>query len=313
MPIFSSRHQSASCDIQLSRFTLLALIGLTLFTPSFAWSESPTWYQVEMVIFRHLGERALSEELHLESAAPIEAQHAFDLSQLTGDLTRPPETFLGSVGEVPSFDLSYFEQQETDESVSISRSSNPHYQPLPESENSLESVRRALSRRSEYRVIGLLGWRQAGLDERTTQPLHLQMGASHWASILDLDEASVGESNKAKSETSDEESSEESLASTPHFLAHELAGTIKVFRERYLHIHTDLLYRIPRSEWSEALADQLPAWQKDIAIPLQHQRRMRSSETHYLDHPVVGIIIRVKSLERAPLPLPPPSEEEEEG
>ena len=90
---------------------------------------------------------------------------------------------------------------------------------------------------------------------------------------------------------------------TPQWLSvknHGLNGLIQISRGRYLHVNTDLYL------------------QKASARPyrIQLHRRMRSRETHYLDHPKLGIIVRAEPVaiakpktEAKPSPtLPTPAE-----
>lgn len=110
-----------------------------------------------------------------------------------------------------------------------------------------------------------------------------------------------------------------------------LDGTVRVAVSRYLHVTTDLHLTTP-VEWTalpgrksgadaateedEAVVDPAstggidsrqhaigPDGRTMLSYPFRQSRRMRSGELHYLDHPVLGLLIRV---ERAP-------EEEEEG
>lgn len=108
---------------------------------------------------------------------------------------------------------------------------------------------------------------------------------------------------------------------------HPLDGTVRVAVSRYLHVTTDLHLTSP-VEWTtfsdraarsdddsgtdeqEAALDPAPTGElvrqqhptgpdgrTMLSYPFQQSRRMRSSELHYLDHPVLGLLIRV---ERAP-------------
>lgn len=100
---------------------------------------------------------------------------------------------------------------------------------------------------------------------------------------------------------------------------HPLDGTVKVVVSRYLHVYTDLHFTTP-VQWTaipqadapaDAAADEgesRPRGGGDITAPrvalgpdgramlsypfVQH-RRMRSGELHYLDHPVLGMLIWV--------------------
>ena len=66
-------------------------------------------------------------------------------------------------------------------------------------------------------------------------------------------------------------------------------GSIKIVLGRYLHIYTDMIYQQPRK-------DAAPVWQGQASqqfkeYPINFHRRMRSKELHYLDHPMVGILV----------------------
>ena len=91
----------------------------------------------------------------------------------------------------------------------------------------------------------------------------------------------------------------------------QVEGTVKVVLGRYLHVYTDLILRRPMPE-SFAGENRVPGIQattdadgvgfRNLAttlheFPMKQHRRMRSNEAHYLDHPVMGMIIIVR---RAP-------------
>ena len=66
--------------------------------------------------------------------------------------------------------------------------------------------------------------------------------------------------------------------------AGRLSGLVRLTRGRFLHLDTDLLLQDPSS-----------------AFPyrVQVNRRMRSGELHYVDHPKVGILLRATRLKPA--------------
>jgi hypothetical protein len=80
----------------------------------------------------------------------------------------------------------------------------------------------------------------------------------------------------------------------------KLEGTIKIGVKRYLHMTADLQLRQYRD-------GQL------INYPLKTQRRMRSGKLHYIDHPVLGIMVQAEKYvppEPEPEPVvesPPPT------
>ncbi|MDR9405990.1 MAG: CsiV family protein [Spiribacter sp.] len=65
-----------------------------------------------------------------------------------------------------------------------------------------------------------------------------------------------------------------------------LTGRIRIDRARFLHVDVDLQYT--ESPESNAPSDEAPRyWVVDDSL------RMRSDEQHYLDHPRLGVIVRI--------------------
>ena len=69
-----------------------------------------------------------------------------------------------------------------------------------------------------------------------------------------------------------------------------LDGLIRITRGRFLHLETDLLLQPP---------------ERTTPYRIQLHRRMRSGETHYVDHPMLGILIRSKRVAVADGPEEP--------
>lgn len=59
-----------------------------------------------------------------------------------------------------------------------------------------------------------------------------------------------------------------------------LSGFIRVYRQRFLHVEAELRY-------AEA---------EDRHWAMSASRRMRSNQQHYLDHPVLGVLVRVDEI-----------------
>lgn len=131
----------------------------------------------------------------------------------------------------------------------------------------------SLQRSSAYKVLLVKSWRQPGLSREQAIPVVLQGGQAY------------GE----------------------HF---RLEGTVNLILSRYLHLETDLwlgdyVQTFAPSEPAPADAVGLPVEDGSIApanqssfeathlIRMQDTRRMRSKELHYLDHPLMGVIVKV--------------------
>lgn len=75
----------------------------------------------------------------------------------------------------------------------------------------------------------------------------------------------------------------------------QLYGTLTLFRGRYLHMDADLGYRL--RYYQPSRTDRRTAAPETPVYVLKQRRRMRSDELHYLDHPAIGLLIKVTPLE----------------
>jgi hypothetical protein len=78
----------------------------------------------------------------------------------------------------------------------------------------------------------------------------------------------------------------------------ELDGTIKVVLKRYLHVYADLAYRqlLDYPQYDEEL-NLVGQTSRVATITMKQHRRMRSRELHYLDHPLIGILVLITPYE----------------
>lgn len=68
----------------------------------------------------------------------------------------------------------------------------------------------------------------------------------------------------------------------------ELEGMVRFYMSRHLHLDVNLLFRQPAST-SDAGGN--------LVYRLSEQRKLKSQETHYFDHPKFGVLVRVMPLE----------------
>ena len=126
----------------------------------------------------------------------------------------------------------------------------------------LNAKYKRVSASSEYNVLFYGAWRQPGLDKKL-------------AFEIDINDLV----NTHKSDT-----------------ANTLTGKFKLVLARYLHIYNELEYK------REVIATTEDAQEKteinDEIYPLKSHRRMRSKELHYIDHPLVGMLIQINPVEK---------------
>jgi len=124
---------------------------------------------------------------------------------------------------------------------------------------------------SEYNVLFYGAWRQAGLGDDEAFAINLD----------DLE--NVGRSTSENT----------------------ITGNFKLILARYLHIYGELGYQrkvnIEPTPASSELANINPATgvSQINTYPITIHRRMRSKELHYIDHPLVGILIQINPVEKA--------------
>lgn len=129
---------------------------------------------------------------------------------------------------------------------------------------------------AEYKVLSYTAWRQTGLDKSTA---------------FEID---TGELNNIHTSTS----------------KNTISGTFKIVLARYLHFYSDLDYqrqvdkKLLKTDTVETKADSPTGSETtDVLISeqsysMQIHRRMRSKELHYIDHPLVGLLIQINPVEK---------------
>jgi hypothetical protein len=121
------------------------------------------------------------------------------------------------------------------------------------------------------RVLLHTAWRQPGMSEQDALSVQLQRS-------IPATDFSTGDAR---------------LPATP-VQAGELSGFIRVILARFLHVETDILFQTqPQTAGYDIFSDS--SAQQPTAYRLQQsRRRMRSNELHYIDHPVVGMLIIIR-------------------
>jgi hypothetical protein len=64
-----------------------------------------------------------------------------------------------------------------------------------------------------------------------------------------------------------------------------------------LHINTQMFYRIPTQIPRQAGDTGAPQYRL-ASFPLQQLRRVISTQVHYFDHPLMGMIVQIRRYER---------------
>ena len=127
----------------------------------------------------------------------------------------------------------------------------------------LKAKYKRMNASSEYKVLFYGAWRQPGLDKNKA---------------FEIDINDLKNAHKSKSKNT-------------------LTGRFKLVLARYLHLYTDLQYH------RDSVAPVTDEQQDNTGIrhdvyPLKNHRRMRSKELHYIDHPLVGMLVQINPVKQ---------------
>ncbi len=265
--------------------TLTALLG----TPVWAADAKPAttkFYTVELVIFQQT------------DPAVMEAEQWPTHSDLSA-----PERFvtLGAIesGATASMPAPY-----------------RNFTPLPAADMQLDGAVRLMEKSSRYRILMHIGWHQPGLDAAKALPIWIQQTQGGDGSPSDAGTVSTMPATPMPNAAADA-SALSTSPSTPAPVVPNLQGTIRLHLSRYLHLSFDLDYTVPAPAGTTSAPAPTPAMPANVAadtsqpLPavagnlsvkpqpnkvvfiLNEQRRVRSGELNYFDHPAFGILALV--------------------
>lgn len=162
-----------------------------------------------------------------------------------------------------------------------------HYQLTEEVEKISES--------KTHRVIFHTAWRQPGLDKNQALPIYFKHEVTAPPVIEDEEVSETAENGEIVST--------EKVNTSPSILE----GILRVTLSRYLHLEAELTFKtkIPdmvKSDNPFSILDneqiRLEIQKQGVIHLKQKRRRIRSSELHYIDHPVLGILINITRYEK---------------
>ena len=159
------------------------------------------------------------------------------------------------------------------------------FKPLAKKELQLQEQASTIDKSESRRVLLHTGWRQPGMAREQALSVYLKRSVPGTPPT------------EVETEVAGEPSSMSRLAQPQ---AGELEGTIKVILSRYLHVETDIVLRPQREELQEDIygLELLDKVEQPVVYRLhQTRRRMRSRETHYLDNPVIGMLVLITPYE----------------
>ena len=153
----------------------------------------------------------------------------------------------------------------------------------------LSDIARRLDNSRGYRVISHDAWIQPGLDRSRSAAVNMPVGAAP-------PEATEPENGADDDTDAAPIAGPAALSALP---PEGLSGWVRVSRERYLHLETDLRWVDPDGADErdmEGLDDSLADDHAPVVV-MTESRRMRSNDLHYIDHPLLGILVRITQVD----------------
>ncbi len=312
---------------------VLTLLCGTLFATS-SLAEEPPWYEIEIIIFTRDIQPASLNEAWPSNPGTHDFDHARPLQRVpTAEiqpLERAAEGGIDNLNSATHLNL-LTTPGLADESTTLVQSSKliedspaagtttldppelqlpiesqppEPYALLAEEDFTLKTEFSRLQRSRSLKPEIHLAWRQPVTDKNSAQLLYLR---------TPFTEEKTGK--EAMAEIAAEAAVDTEIFTGVVTLSEtkppSLEGTIRISIKRYLHVELDLIRHItPPSfaPYEQPFNDTLTEYpQTDNSYRMQANRRMRSNELHYIDHPLMGVLIRITPYE---LPKPMPVEPE---
>ncbi|GLR05254.1 hypothetical protein GCM10007906_28420 [Vibrio hyugaensis] len=183
---------------------------------------------------------------------------------------------------------------------------------LPRSSFRLNAQESALNNHAGFKVLKHVAWRQGDRGKASAPIFHI-VGGRDFSGSYNADGSQIN--GNAQSLSTDGYSEE-----TVNGPLYELDGKLQIYVQHYLFAETTIDLREPairevriESQPSEQMTNELGEVDGNVQVGnlaevsptiteekflksfrMDQKRRMRSSETHYLDNPLMGMIIQVR-------------------
>lgn len=163
---------------------------------------------------------------------------------------------------------------------------------LPVNDYRLKEQVEAIKASEQYRLLLHTGWRQPGLPKQEAVTIYF----NHAIAEQGGDTPATGETADKAAGMNVATAQAESLSSLPAGIVANLEGLVTVVLSRYLHLDVEMLYKKEPNKDTVDMFDSSFLEDRrgqESQFYLQQNRRMRSKETHYIDHPIFSMLVRI--------------------
>lgn len=214
-------------------------------------------YEIEVVIFKFSDSRSAGNEVWPDLVKTASVEDSIELHNSTSFTLTPGLDTKG-----------YF------------------YSKIPAEKYRLNKEAEKLSASKKYEILYHSAWIQPGLDKENAEPIHIKATANG----LDAPIMDSFTSTTINTSTDSYQPIVQTIGKAVEDVL--LEGLITVELGRYLHINFDLKYKRDLAPVQGVMSTSSLNTYKDIKYyPVKMHRRMRSKEIHYIDHPLIGILV----------------------
>ncbi|MDH5425972.1 MAG: peptidoglycan binding protein CsiV [Gammaproteobacteria bacterium] len=215
-------------------------------------------YEIEVVIFKFTDSRLSGSEIWPDLVKSVPVEDSIELHNNN------------SITQIPGLDNKGYYYSKIE----------------PENFRLSEEVGK-LKASDDYKILYHAAWIQPGLDKDSAESIHIKYTESDYqAPAIDV----LAPVSPAKELIVPSQAAINGTSG--NYEKTILEGLIKVELSRYLHINFDLKYQRDLSPSQGIMNTSVADIYKDIKYyPVQLQRRMRSKEVHYIDHPLIGVLV----------------------
>lgn len=282
---------------------LTTLLGLVTAGSALANTGHEGWYQVEMIVFAR--RNPVTEE---QWPKAIKLRYPTRFVELKNPDRILPNATDSTTGANSS-------------SLAIDWATEPYWQ-LPVSEQSLDKQAKILERNPSYQVLFHQAWRQEITNAKQAKSIlisggrtygkhqelegsiaisvatYLKISTNLWFSRFNVDLNSL-ETDPTQTNSSQEDSKQASWPEIPPRPVSALDSTLSSLNGlQSMEEQPDVEQTLnaannPGFGMNLASEDEKELYTPNLIVLMKQERDMRSNEIHYLDHPILGIIIKI--------------------
>lgn len=244
------------------KHSLLAQIALCLMLMMSSQSYARE-YAIEMVFFMHIDGEQITDERFPENLKLVPSDQGLEINN-----------------DYPHSKVE----------ASTSHESNQQWRALSSGDFILSDVVKKLNHSRDYKVLKHIAWQQPMVDHKNAQLIKIQGGRDLSADYPERLPAFPQASDPILAIVGNQNID----PSTPSL--YELEGTVKVVITRYIHVYADLILHVEGFS-TQQINQEIVVHNHLEDYKIDLHRKMKSRELHYIDHPLMGIIVEATPIE----------------